>query len=317
MTTDLEFGERLWRQCWPQRQLFDLWVVRRCFQDQYNHEPYFLYARQANSIRGMLALSWIEDKQYFGHFPGELWQGRTWLEQNRLIASNPDIALDLMDAIPAAEDIRYLDATGLPANDPWIMADDTGYLFHPPQYDYSFDTYFHYFSGKRRKALRQELDHLASPGVEYRYNCLSDLDKMFRLNLEYYGEWSYFRDNRFLRAFENLAAWLSAQNLLRVTTVIIGGRIAAVDMGAVWNSTYTLLAGGTDPTFPGVAKLINFHHMAWACNQKLAEIDFLCGDFNWKKRFHLFPRPLFVIRNRHQDIGRIDLVENQRAACAV
>jgi CelD/BcsL family acetyltransferase involved in cellulose biosynthesis len=68
-----------------------------------------------------------------------------------------------------------------------------------------------------------------------------------------------------------------------------------VDVGALWKNTYTVLAGGTDPDFPGVAKLINFHHIQWACRQRLDLVDFLCGDFNWKSRFRLHPRPLYKI----------------------
>ena len=76
----------------------------------------------------------------------------------------------------------------------------------------------------------------------------ADVDQMFRLNLENFKEYSYFSDDRFLRAFENLASWLRDQgDLLRVTTVLIGGEVAAVDIGAVWNATYTVLAGGTHP----------------------------------------------------------------------
>jgi CelD/BcsL family acetyltransferase involved in cellulose biosynthesis len=76
---------------------------------------------------------------------------------------------------------------------------------------------------------------------------------------------------------------------------MVGGRIAAVDMGAIWKNSYTLLAGGTHPEFPGIAKLINLHHMEWSCSQKFDTVDFLCGNFNWKERFHLTPRPLYEL----------------------
>ncbi len=72
-------------------------------------------------------------------------------------------------------------------------------------------------------------------------------------------------------------------------------------MGAVWNNTYTVLAGGTHRDFRGVAKLINFHHLDWACENRLDSVDFLCGDFGWKRRFHLTARPLYKIRLRTPD----------------
>ena len=119
------------------------------------------------------------------------------------------------------------------------------------------------------------------------------------MNQEAYKDFSYFNDARFLGAFEALAAWLYDNGHLRVTTVHIGGSIAAVDMGALWGSSYTVLAGGTSPEFPGVAKLMNFHHLEYACRTRLETVDFLCGDFGWKQRFHLTPRPLYEIRIPH------------------
>jgi CelD/BcsL family acetyltransferase involved in cellulose biosynthesis len=181
------------------------------------------------------------------------------------------------------------------ADDPLTAVDEIGYLFFPQQYDGSFQSYLQSFSGKSRKKIRCELNRLTAGGVSYRYDDFADVEQLFRMNLDNFEEQSYFSDPRFLRSFEKLAAWLQAKKLLRVTTVLLGGRVAAVDIGAVWGSTYTVLAGGTNADFPGVAKLINFHHMEWACHQRLMEVDFLCGDFNWKNRFRLTPRPLYEI----------------------
>jgi CelD/BcsL family acetyltransferase involved in cellulose biosynthesis len=140
---------------------------------------------------------------------------------------------------------------------------------------------------------------------------------MLRLNLERYQDGSYFHDNRFLRAFENLAGWLQANNLLRITTVLVDGKVAAVDMGAVWNSTYTVMAGGTDAGFPGIAKLINLHHLEWACAQKVRMVDFLCGEFNWKARFHLQARPLYAIeKSRSVQNWMEPALYHRREACA-
>jgi hypothetical protein len=68
-----------------------------------------------------------------------------------------------------------------------------------------------------------------------------------------------------------------------------------VDVGALYRGAYTLLAGGTNGNYPGVAKLINFHHLERACRERFEQVDFLCGDFNWKKLFHLTPRPLYLL----------------------
>jgi CelD/BcsL family acetyltransferase involved in cellulose biosynthesis len=113
--------------------------------------------------------------------------------------------------------------------------------------------------------------------------------------MQSFGELSYFSDARFRSSYEQLVKWLSDHDFLRITTVLLGGRVAAVDIGTVWGREYTVLAGATDLEFQGVAKVINLHHMQWACRQRLNTLDFLCGDFGWKKRFHLTPRPLYEI----------------------
>jgi hypothetical protein len=291
---DLEKAERLWRQHWPRHCLFDLWPVRACFQEQYRHEPYFIVATRRDQFRGMLALSWIEEEDRFGHFPGELWQGNTWLEQNKIVAADSRVARALLDHVPPETRIRYLNGDDHLHTEPRAALDEVGYLFFPAQYDYCFETYRRSFCSKTRKKLRREIERLQACGVTFRYDHGPDIDTMFRLNLERYQERSYFEDRRFMRAFHSLVRWLQANRLLRITTVLVGGQVAAVDVGAVWNSTYTVMAGGTHGDFPGVAKLINLHHLEWACARKIQLVDFLCGDFNWKERFHLVGRPLYL-----------------------
>ena len=294
---DLEDARRIWQRHWPQESLFDLWPVRNCFQSQFNRDPYFMVARENHKFRGMLALSWIDEEQCFGHFPGEVWHGKTWLEQNKILASDPEVFRALVNHIPTTAKIRYLTADRHLAGGSSAVIDEIGYLFYPQQYDYNFQTYMQAFSGKSRKKIRSELKRLTDGGVSYRYDCFDDVAHLFRMNLENFKEMSYFEDTRFLKAFENLMAWLNANNMLRVTSVLIRGQLAAVDVGAVWNRTYTVLAGGTHSDFPGVAKLINFHHIDWACQQRFKVVDFLCGEFNWKNRFHLSARPLYKISN--------------------
>jgi hypothetical protein len=53
------------------------------------------------------------------------------------------------------------------------------------------------------------------------------------------------------------------------------------------------MLGGTDPEFRGVAKAMNMQHLEFACEHQLSRVDFLCGDFHWKKLWHLDPQPLY------------------------
>ncbi len=38
---------------------------------------------------------------------------------------------------------------------------------------------------------------------------------------------------------------------------------------------------------------MNMHHIEFACQHGLRKVDFLCGDFHWKKLWHLDPEPLY------------------------
>jgi hypothetical protein len=252
-------------------------------------------AESSQGIEGLLPLSWIKEAAAYGYFPGETWEGKTWLEQNRIICNGNGVKEALLSRLNAPANLRYLlPYHGDEENKPPI--DEVGYLFLPSRYDYSFENYIAEFSGKSAKRLRRELESFQSRDLKFRYNHLEDFDYMIRFNLERYGSSSYFYDVRFRESFRSLMYLLNSRGWLRLTTVFLEGEVAAVDLGSVFKGVYTLLAGGTNAHFPGVAKLINTHHMRFACERQLKQADFLCGSFSWKELFHLTPRPLYLCK---------------------
>lgn len=291
--TDPEQCRQIWKKKWPVKELSDLWDVRFCFHESYQNPMQFHTIEQNGRIRGFLPLSWNKESDQFVFFPGEIWKGKTWLEQNRMIADTPEILGILLDAVQESAHLRYLSWHPVFEGMDGVSEDETGYLFYPGMYDFSFENYWLGFSGKSRKKIRNEMKKLEAQELTFRFNTLKDIDRMFALNRAAFADHSYFKDPRFYEAFERLADFLSESGMLRIVTVLVKGKVAAVDLGGIFNHTYTLFAGGTHPDFPGIAKLINLHHMEWACQKRFTSVDFLCGDFNWKKRFHLSPRPLY------------------------
>ena len=292
---DPEQCQRIWEQMWPVKGLFDLWQVRSCFHDAFSRPISFHVIQENQKALGFLALCWDEEASKYIQFPGETWHGKTWLEQNRIIATTPEVLANLLESVPGPLHLRYLAQNSLFGLSELMTQDELGYVFYPGLYEFSFENYWHSFSGKFRKKFKAEQKKMEERQLTFRFNQIPDLDLMFRMNLESFGENSYFNDPRFYRAFENLASFLSKIGMMRITTLMIDGIVAAVDMGALWKNSYTLLAGGTNPEFPGVAKPINLHHLDWACCQRIETVDFLCGDFNWKERFHLTPVPLYEL----------------------
>lgn len=297
-TTDLEECRRLWNKAIPPARITDIWDIRLKFHRHYGHRPYFIYAEENNTITGLLPLSHIAAEGYYGYFPGEIWHGKTWLEQNRIIADDRQ-TYDLMHRYAADRgkriNIRYILREDLPAGDP-ALVDEIGYLFYPRQYGFDMERYFSEFSGKSEKRIRREIRAFEERGVEMRFNHLPDFALMVQMNRERYGNNSYFADDNFVNSLREVMLTLHTNGWLRLTSVMVEGQYAAIDMGAVYNNTYTLFAGGTNPAFPGIAKYINLYHMKLGCEQGYDEVDFLCGEFSWKPMFHLSPRPLYQLR---------------------
>jgi hypothetical protein len=301
--SDLDECRQIWQRVMPADFITDLWEVRNCFQEHFRNRSNFIVAEDAGRISGLLPLSWIEASHCYGYFPGEIWHGKTWLEQNRICSRGDTQQSDLLAQCPSSYHLRYL----LPNSSrsyAEMTVDEIGYLFLPPNYDYEMQNYFREFSRKSIKQILREVAAIEALGVAYRYDESADFDLMVEMNISRFGVDSYFYDSRFRESFRSLANFLNAKEWLRFTTVLINGEPAAVDMGCIYRGVYTVMAGGTQSQYLGVAKLINLHHMQWACQQRLQRVDFLCGDFHWKKQFHLTPRPLFLLSGFASEINQ-------------
>ena len=306
----------VWEKIWPVKGFFDLWEVRSCFHDAFSRPLSFHVVEENKKILGFLPLCWDGEENKYIQFPGETWHGKTWLEQNRIIARNAEVFDYLMDSVQGSIHLRYLVQNPLFCLVNQVSPDELGYLFFPRNYDFSFENYWLSFSGKFRKKLKAELKKLEARKVTFRFNRIDDLDQMLYMNMGVFGENSYFSDSRFYNSFKNLAAFMQKQGMLRITTVLLDDTVAAVDMGAIWNNSYTLLAGGTNPEFPGVAKLINLHHINRSCQEKIETVDFLCGDFNWKERFNLTPVPLYQLNIEKNTTNYYGEFHEKEVACA-
>jgi hypothetical protein len=312
--TDLAACRELWNAVIPQEQVPDLWEFRACFQEHFRRPPLFLVAEDSGGICGLLPLSWIEESHGYGYFPGETWEGKTWLEQNRIIARDDEGLGALLRSCPEPYHLRYLlPVESAPSSKATV--DEIGYLFLPPKYGYDIERYFLEFGRKPLKKLRRDLGAFDHLGVTHRLDDSSDYDILVQLSLSRFGQRSYFADARFTESFRAVMHFLRDRGWLRMTTVIIGSEPAAVDMGCVHEGLYTLLGGGTHGGYIGVAKIINLCHMRRGCEERFQQVDFLCGDFAWKTLFHLSPRPLYLLSNVPAKAAHPEPAEARSGAC--
>ncbi len=294
--SDLDQCQDIWKRVVPQETIWDIWEFRACFQECFKRPPCFIVGENSQGLTDLLPLSWIDESQSYGIFPGETWRGMTWLEQNRVPASQKTL-LDMLSICPGPYYLRYL----LPSSESMqqnqqLPVDEIGYLFLPPKYDYNIDNYFKEFSRKSEKGIKRAVDSLHCR-ASYRYDDIADFEHLVQLNIDNFKEYSYFHDQRFLGGFRAMMHYLNEKGWLRLTTVIIDGDVAAVDIGCIYRGHYTLLGGGTNRDYLGIAKLINLLHIQRGCRERFDVVDFLCGDFSWKLHFHLTPRPLYLLSN--------------------
>lgn len=299
--SDLVEMERLWRACMPSETVFDLWEVRAAFHACYQRPLRCIEGYGVSGERIFLPLCWVDEISAWCFFPGETWSNKTWLEQNRLFLGG--LTKERLAAELGADfHLRYVIGSAEAACESTV--DETGYLFHPPAHRCDIRQWWSQFTLRRRKKIRKELLAFQYQ-VDVRNTVEDGFDLLVAMSLGRFGSGSYFSDPRFRDGFLRMLNVLSKMGLLRVTTILIGNTPVAVDFGSVYRNRYTLLAGGTDSRFPGVAKLINLRHLEWACEQQLDEVDFLCGDFSWKPLFHLTPRPLYLFTSLSQAVSGI------------
>ena len=290
--TDLEDCKRLWDVLVRPVNVSDLWEFRMCFHPHFRRSPCFMVLEDGEGIAGMLPLCRIDEIDGFGSFPGETWRHKTWLERNPVYVRSPEVLPELLMSCPEGTRLRYLDLPGSALCD-GIEVDEIGYVLYPSRLDFDLDRYHMRFSTKRLKSIRKSIEAFTGQDCSWHINRLEDFDRMVELNVEFFSEGSYLYDHRFRESFRNVTGFLHRRGMLRMVSLEIRGETVAVDVGALFRGGYTIFLGATHQGFPGVAKVMNMHHLRFAFHHGISKVDFLCGDFHWKKLWHLDPEPLY------------------------
>ena len=292
VVSDIETCRDLWNSFVKPGNISDLWDFRLCFHRHFENEPCFLVLEDQEGLLAVLPLSFLNHEDTYVFFPGEVWNSKTWLERTQIYCREPEAMGHILSACPERTHLRYMEGQAAALSQD-LEEDELAYLFFPPDVGFDLNIYFKRFSWKKIKAIKKEISSILVPGSSWHLNRLSDYDLLVEMNLNRFGMNSYFHDARFAESFGDAVRWLHRRGWLRMVSLDIKGRTAAVDLAAAFEGTYVVFLGGTHAEFPGVAKAMNMYHLEQACNQRFSRVDFLCGDFYWKKLWHLDPEPLY------------------------
>jgi len=292
IVTNLEECGALWKAFMEVRYVSDLWDFRLCFQRHFRNRPYFLVLEDRKGVYGILPLVYLSDTETYVLFPGETWKGKTWLERTPIYCREPRAFYDLLLESPERTYLRYMEGRECPPS-PAFEVDETGYLLYPPDLDFDINGLYERFPWKKLKAIKKEIAAILGTESSWRINRLSDYDLLVEMNLRSFGENSYLHDPRFTESFRDILGFLDRRGWLRMVALEVSGQTIAVDLAALYEGIYVPFLGGTHLDFRGVAKVMNMHHIEFAMTEGLSRVDFLCGDFYWKKLWHLNPEPLY------------------------
>ena len=292
IVTDLHECGKLWNAFISHRNISDLWEFRICFHRHFHNNPYFLMLEDRKGIAGILPLSYVEELDMFVFFPGEIWKEKTWIERTPVYIRESAFFQELLLSCPERTYLRYIEIDEFMQTQD-LEVDEVGYVLYPPNLHFNFDFYRNRFSNKRYKEIKKVIQSFASPNNKFSFNNLEDYDHLVDMSIQHYGSDSYLHDYRFRDGIRDLIHFLHGKGWLRMVSVEIDGKKAAVDIGTLYRGTYTVFLGGTHHDFLGVAKVMNMNHIEFAFRKGLLKADFLCGDFHWKKLWHLDPEPLY------------------------
>ena len=294
VVTDPYRCEKLWKSFIPVRSVSDLWEFRMCFHHFYKNRFRFHVMEEKGNIYGILPLSHIDDLDIMTFFPGETWKNKTWLERTPIYAINHDILYRLLSDCTERTYLRYIecDAEYLPDQ---VTSDEIGYVIYPGQFNYDKENYRTRFSHKKFKSIMRDINTILDMGASFHINRIEDFELLVEMSIEQYGADSYLQDTRFRKSFREIIRFLNQKGCLRMVSMELEGRIMAVDVGAIYNGVYTIFLGGVFSRVPGLPKAMNMYHIDYALKNRIAKVDFLCGDFNWKKLWHFNEEPLFKV----------------------
>ncbi|MFC1790443.1 GNAT family N-acetyltransferase [Patescibacteria group bacterium] len=278
--------QRLWQEFSLNTTLFDTWDFRLAFWKGYHYEPYFLVLKNGPENLALLPLQYEKDKKRY------TWFGSMWQEENKFLVKDP-LFIPLLLAISPSPIILNAISTDLPS---WaekvikLKPDDPKYILKLDTIKF-VDDYLATLKKKKRYNLKRDQRIIQDQNPQIIINRFEDFDDLIRLSLERFhgkGEDADWEDHRRVKTFRQVIklGQTTRDYQIRMISVVIGKKIASVDLIALFKNCYSPLKCGYDvKSFPGIGNFVNLLEINDAISLGMKKMDFLEIGYGWKEKW--------------------------------
>lgn len=284
--TDINLCFELWQEFSPKKTLFDIWEFRLAFNKAYQFKPYFVLIKNQLENLALLPLEYDEDEKRY------VWFGSPWQEENKFFTKNPTLVPFLLSLAPKP---LFLNAIDFSSTD--SLKESVDFQPDSPKYILNLENiktvedFLMNLTKNKRHALRKDKRRIERQNPKIIINDspnFSDLDNLIKLSKERFGEKGEevdWEDPRRVEAFRQIIQLANKSYKLKTITVMVGEKIAGIDLIALFNGGYYTLKCGYDvKNFSGIGNFFNLFEIEEAITLGMKKVDFLQNSYAWKER---------------------------------
>jgi hypothetical protein len=286
VVSELDDCRDLWEEFSPKKTVFDTWDFRLAFWQGYRDQPYFLLLKNQTENLALLPLWYEREKRSY------FWFGSWWQEENSFWVKNPILVPLLLAASPKPVHLNAISLETVLWTREFVefAADDPKYILDLTRLN-SADDFLATLKKKKRYNLKRDRRLIEAQRPQIIIDNFSHFNALVALSLKRFhekGEDADWEDPCRVETFRQVIklGQIGDDYRVRMISIKIGGRIAGVDLIALFKGCYSPLKCGYDiENFPGIGNFVNLLEIDDAVGLGMKKIDFLEIGYGWKERW--------------------------------
>ena len=282
--SDIEHCHRLWLELASPKTLFDTWEFRFAFYSAYLYRPYFILLKNQKENLALLPLWYNPDEKRYE------WFGSDWQEEVVFLSKDPEYIPILLQVAPSPLLLNAIAPRSafLLGKTVAFEPDSAKYVLHLEKFS-NHEDYLATLKKNERHSMRKDRRRIERQSPEIIIDHFEDYDSLVEISkkrlLEKNKEPDWL-DPRRIEAFRRVINLGGRSYQNRMITIKINGKIAGVDLIALFNNAYfTVKCGYNVAEFPGIGNYFNLVEIDDAIKLGFKKIDFLQNNYTWKSRW--------------------------------